>query len=411
MAEPSLPTNPASHLPIAGTISIDGTSSSLVVGHAFINIGTDAVPVLAPAPPSAVTNTGTLQLINGGTLDLINLAVTNIGGTVSLVDSTSTAELNNTTINNGIIDNHGLLKATVGANAIHAADSITNHPGATLKVDSLGTAGVTLTIDNANAAAFTNQGELLATGKGELFLINDTVANSGGTVEVDANSILDLQTTTINNGTFVNSGLLEATVGANTIHAADSITNHAGATLEVDSLGTAGVTLTIDNASPTQFTNEGKLLATGKGELFLINDTVANSTGTVQVDANSILDLQTVTINNGTFVNFGLFEATVGVNTIQAADSITNHTGATLKASGSGVELQIKSATNFNNDGTLLATLGGTLDLDSLTVTNSAAWFRPITVRRLNSSTTPSPAARSSCSPPARRRSCRSRAR
>src|ERR1700692_5048679 len=50
---------------------------------------------------------------------------------------------------------------------------------------------------------------------------------------------------------------------------------------------------------------------------------------------------------------------------------ITN-TG-TLEATGAGVELEIKSATTFNNSGTLEAINGATLDLDSLTVTNTAA--------------------------------------
>src|SRR4029450_5095258 len=148
--------------------------------------------------------------------------------------------------------------------------SITNNSGATLEVTGV---GVTLTIDNA--AAFTNTGTLLATGQGELFLINDTVTNANGTVKVDANSILDLQSTTLNNGTFINSGLLEATVG--------------------------------------------------RSELCLINDTVTNANGTVKVDANSILDLQSTTLNNGTFINSGLLEATVGASALHAAPRLNKN--------------------------------------------------------------------------------------
>ena len=315
------------------------------------------------------TNQGKLLATGKGELFLINDTIANAGGTVQ-VDVNSIIDLQTTTINNGTFDNSGLFEATVGANAIHAATSITNHTGATLEVDGLGVAGVTLTVDNAGT--FTNQGKLLATGKGELFLINDTIANAGGTVQVDVNSIIDLQTTTINNGTFDNSGLFEATVGANAIHAATSITNHTGATLEVDSLGVAGVTLTVDNAGT--FTNQGKLLATGKGELFLINDTIANAGGTVQVDVNSIIDLQTTTINNGTFDNSGLFEATVGANAIHAATSITNHTGATLEVDGlgvAGVTLTVDNAGTFTNQGKLLATGKGELFLINDTIANA----------------------------------------
>ena len=164
----------------------------------------------------------------------------------------------------------------------------------------------------------------------------------------------------------VNTGLLEATVGANTIHAATSITNNSGATLEVTG---SGVTLTIDAA--ISFTNTGELLATAGGELILIGDTVTDASGTVEVDANSTFDLQTTTFNNGTFVNSGLLEATVGANAIDSATSITNNGGATLEVTGSGVTLTIDAATTFTNTGELLATAGGELILFDDLVTNT----------------------------------------
>src|SRR6202021_1383879 len=137
---------------------------------------------------------------------------------------------------------------------------------------------------------------------------------------VDTSSTLDLQTTTFNNGTFVNSGLLEATAGANSCYTATSITNNSGATLEATG---SVVTLTIDAA--TSITNTGKLLATAGGELILIGDTVTNTNSTVEVDTSSTLDLQTTTFNNGTFVNSGLLEATVGANAIDRPTTLTNN--------------------------------------------------------------------------------------
>ena len=93
----------------------------------------------------------------------------------------------------------------------------------------------------------------------------------------------------------------------------------------------------------------------------------------VQVDASSTLDLETAIITGGTVTNSGMLDANTGAtNAITNALLITNNLGATIEATGTGVELEIKNATTFNNSGTLLATLAATLDLDSLTVANSS---------------------------------------
>ncbi len=252
-------------------------------------------------------------------------------------------------------------------NAINNAILITNHAGATIEATG---AGVELQIKSATT--FNNDGTLLATLGGTLDLDSLTVANSAtGLVQVDASSTLDLETALITGGTLTNSGMLDANASlTNAINNAILITNHAGATIEATG---AGVELQIKSA--TTFNNDGTLLATLGGTLDLDSLTVANSaTGLVQVDASSTLDLETALITGGTLTNSGMLDANASLtNAINNAILITNHAGATIEADlGTGVELQIKSATTFNNDGTLLATLGGTLDLDSLTVANSA---------------------------------------
>ena len=234
-------------------------------------------------------------------------------------------------------------------------------------------AGVTLTIDNATS--FTNSGTLLATAGGELLLINDTVTDASGKVEVDANSTLDLQTTTVNNGTVVNSGLLEATVGANTIHAAASITNNSGATLEVTG---AGVTLTIDNA--TSFTNSGTITVETAGALTLSGDgTVDNSggaitvagTGTLTVTSTTIedgsvtvaasggtLDLESATINGGTVCNSGIIEVAAGSSATITGD--IHGTGSLEIGSGATLEFGGRSTSTVTFEGS-----SGTLQIDS----------------------------------------------
>src|SRR5207302_8819534 len=82
--------------------------------------------------------------------------------------------------------------------------------------------------------------------------------------------------------------------------------------------------------------------------------------------AGSTLDLESAIIAGGTVTNHGLLDANTGTtNAINDATLITN--SGTLEATGSGVELQIKSATTFNSSETLKAILRAPLDLDSLT--------------------------------------------
>ncbi len=284
------------------------------------------------------------------------------------IDIGATLNLETALITGGTLTNSGMLDANASlTNAINNAILITNHAGATIEATG---AGVELQIKSATT--FNNDGTLLATLGGTLDLDSLTVANSAtGLVQVDASSTLDLETALITGGTLTNSGMLDANASlTNAINNAILITNHAGATIEATG---AGVELQIKSA--TTFNNDGTLLATLGGTLDLDSLTVANSaTGLVQVDASSTLDLETALITGGTLTNSGMLDANASLtNAINNAILITNHAGATIfEATGAGVELQIKSATTFNHDGTLLATLGGTLDLDSLTVANSA---------------------------------------
>ena len=100
----------------------------------------------------------------------------------SLIASTGTLESTSgtLTIDPGSIDNTGLLEANGGA----------------------------LTID---ATPVTNSGTLLATDASTLTLSGDTVTNTGGTVEVDAGSTLDLEGSSISSGTVDVYGTLNST--------------------------------------------------------------------------------------------------------------------------------------------------------------------------------------------------------
>src|SRR5205807_8649703 len=84
----------------------------------------------------------------------------------------------------------------------------------------------------------------------------------------------------------------------------------------------------------------------------------------------STLDLESAIIAGGTVTNHGLLDANTGLtNAINNATLITND--GTLEATGSGVELQIKSATTFNNSEPQNTSLNATHHVNTQTVTNT----------------------------------------
>ena len=270
-----------------------------------------------------------------------------------------TLDLQSTTINNGSVINHSVLEATGGGTSIisNVADSL-----------------------DATGEVFTNNGKLVVKDDGTtLILSNDKLENTfgslsgkNGKVEVYARSdkyaafvTLDLQSTTINNGSVINHSVLEVTGG-----------------------GTSTISNVADPADLTGevFTNNGKLVVKDDGTtLILSNDTLNNTYGSIsgkigriEVDANAKLYLQAVTINSydgshpglyGAIYNSGLVAATAGDNYIHGAD-ISNYTGATLEATGSGVTLTIDQNSTITNTGTLEATDNAKLVLDSVSVVN-----------------------------------------
>ncbi|MGH6683417.1 MAG: hypothetical protein ACRECA_05745, partial [Pseudolabrys sp.] len=220
----------------------------------------------------AVINSGTLH-VNGGTLSLIDLTVNNAGATVQ-VDSTSFLTLADATISGGSLSNDGTLSSSGASELDGVATSTSN----LLKV----TAG-TLTIHQGSLAN-TGSGELLATGGGTLALQSVTVTDdAGATVQVDSTSFLTLADATISGGSLTNAGTLSS-IGASEL---DGVATSSSNLLEV----TAG-TLTIHEGSLAN-TGSGELLATTGGTLALESVTVSDDAGAkVQVDASSFLTLE-----------------------------------------------------------------------------------------------------------------------
>ena len=363
---------------MAAFVTLDLQSSTInngsVVNHSVLEAtggGTSTISNVADpadATGEVFTNNGKLLVKDDGTtLILSNDTLENTFGSLSgkngrvevyARSSTSAAfvtlDLQSSTINNGSVVNHSVLEATGG-----------------------GTSTISNVADPADATGevFTNNGKLLVKDDGTtLILSNDTLENTfgslsgkNGRVEVYARSstsaafvTLDLQSSTINNGSVVNHSVLEATGG-----------------------GTSTISNVADPADATGevFTNNGKLLVKDDGTtLILSNDTLENTfgslsgkNGSIEVDANANLYLQTVTINSydgshpgihGAIYNYGLIAATSGANYINGA-AITN-TGTIEVQAGS--KLTIDPSTIENNGGTVEAVTGATLDLANVTI-------------------------------------------
>ena len=160
----------------------------------------------------ALSNAGTVGVTGSSTSTLKDVSVTDNGATLT-VEATATLDLSNATITGGTLGNAGTLDSTENS----ALDGVAVTNSSLLEV----TRG-TLTIDPSEV---TNTGTLEATTGGTLDLQSVAVTNTGGTVEVDTTSTLDLHNTTITGATLSNAGTVDVTGGATSTLDGVTVTN------------------------------------------------------------------------------------------------------------------------------------------------------------------------------------------
>lgn len=293
---------------IGGVLTLAATTSATIANADTLRANGAELDI----DHQAVTNTGTLAAISGGTLKLTALTVTNTGGTVS-VESGSTLDLVGATIDGGTVTIAGTLEST-GTSAINDAD-ISN-------TGTISVTGGTLTVDPAVIHTITNHHLVQASGGvldisgdlivntadikavkgGTLKLATVTITNTGGTVTVDGTSKLYLTDVSINGGSLSNAGNLYSVSGSNTISAAVASTG----TIEVQagtlylSGGLSGVgTLTIDDGATLELagaTAQTVTFAGGTDTLQLDKVAGQSFTGTI---AGQSLTGGTFTITGG----------------------------------------------------------------------------------------------------------------
>jgi VCBS repeat-containing protein len=326
--------NTFDHETVNNNATIDVAAAALLT----LDNGT-AITNGAAANSETVEGTLTLQdtsSITAGTVTVANTGTLNLQGTA--------------TLKNGTLTNGNQVNVTGSGNTL---DHETVNNNATIDV----AAAALLTLDNGtaitNGAAANSE-----TVEGTLTL-QDTSSITAGTVTVSSTGKLNLQgTSSLSNGTLANSGTLNASGSGNALHNIIVSTNNM---LEV----LVGAALTLDQ-----------------------NTSVANASGTVKVDSTATLTLNNASITNGTVTNAGTINSTTGGGSINQANitntgtiestsgTLTIDPAATYTLTNSGIVKADGGEIDFfheqiSNSNILEAIDGGTLKLNSLTVSNT----------------------------------------
>jgi hypothetical protein len=317
------------------TLSILGTQNLNIYGSSIANAG----------QIQAGNNSDTLLTGGGATFNLTG------AGTVSLGAASTVLE--------GYFGNENLVNqgnTIQGQGTIQYLASLNNQATVNANVS-----GGTLTINSLNNV--TNTGTLQATGGGTLYINSSTVNNVGGTINAGSSSTVTFYGTTINGGNLssASGGVIQG--------------------LFTDTLN--GVTIT---SGTTYFLNNNNTYLTGdltnKGTVnvgnsssnsdLLVQGTAANN-GTINLSGGGTINLNNAgsaiegVSGNETLVNHD--NLIQGQGSIQFLGSFNNQ--ATVNSNVTGGTLTINSINNVTNTGTLEATGGGTLYINSSTVNNA----------------------------------------
>ncbi|MGA2706089.1 MAG: hypothetical protein ABSH35_34040, partial [Isosphaeraceae bacterium] len=307
------------------TLSIQGSQNLYIYGSSIANAGqiqagndVDILLVGSGAP---------FNLTGGGTVGLgaSNSYIGGHYGTETLVNQGNTIEGQGSIKYLGSFQNQGTVNANVS--------------GGTLEI---------------NEVTTTNTGTLQATGGGTLFINSSTVNNAGGTISAGPSSTVSFYGATINGGnlTSVGSGVIQGLFN-------DTLN---GVTI------TSGTTYSLNNNN-TYLTGD----LTNKGTIIVGNS--SNSSALLADINNGTINLSgggTITLNNAGSILGGVngTETLIqGQGSIKTLGSFQNQ--ATVNANVSGGTLEINTINNVTNTGTLMATGGGTLYINSSTVNNA----------------------------------------
>ncbi len=373
-------------LTIKDTVTLDGAT---INGGTIADIGTLSVTASSEIENATVNGGGNLTVSSGKTLTLATVTLDNVtlAGNVSnsgtlTIDDTVTLD---GTIAGGTIDVVGELD-TNGTTFITGA--------AIINQGNIHAVSGTLTIDPTpftNLGLFEVQGAV--TFSGEDVTNSDTTNN--GTIQVDQNSTLTLENSTITGGIVSNSGIIDVTAYSS-IDSTFSFVNTG--TVNADGAEFDLVGATIDNTG-------GTFKTTGKGVIDLVNSTINRGTlaGKISTaDGNTSSTLNGVTLAFGTLVtaavgvleltgtifNYGEVDATLGALDLENAtvNGGTLGGGGTIATASGNLDSTLDGVTVAS--GTTLTAAVGTLDLIGITTNNGEIDATTGTLHLYNASVT-----------------------
>jgi fibronectin-binding autotransporter adhesin len=402
------------------------TGAGFIQEGTFVNNGTINANVsgqsLVVQDFTAATNTKTMEASNGGTLVFEGSSWNNTGGSIT-AETGSTVELTaNTTITGGTL-------GSVGTGQVYVASGNTaNLSGLTLsgtinvqnnaQIDTTGTItnNGTITLEAAgNATYFYAPNTTTLTGTGTLVLGSTnnqyTGIIQGAGAQVLTNDETITGAGTIQEGTFVNNGTINANVSGQTLLLQDFTGATNTKTMEATNGGTmefsgsnwtnTGGTISAQNGSAVELANSvsitgGTLTTSGTGQIYVASGDIVyltglTNSGTINVQNNAQLELAGAMTNSGTINLLGDGNATYllidGSVTLNGTGIINlGGTSLTNNIYGEGTSPilishnTIEGAGNigsgtmgFTNDGTLDANIAGqslAINVDSSGFTN-----------------------------------------
>ena len=289
---------------------------------------------------STITNTGTLETTDGGTLNLTapdtnGLSITNIGGTIAALGTSSV-------VNVGGSVSGGLFTTTGGGAITLASGTISNV---------LTTTGSQISIDGTSEEALS--GTLTNNGTFTLGLIFFT----GGSLNVPAGATIN------GTGTLVmDKGSIPIPSGTLTFGSSQTVQGYGTIDGNVDNqnlidANSSGSEMSIENGS---LTNDGTLEATAGGDLQLTSNSIANMTGTIAAIGTSSTVGISSSVIGGLIASSSGGAITFGGGTL---DNVTIAQGSQLSASSEAIVTVLGT---LNNGGTFTLnqanSLGATLD-------------------------------------------------
>ena len=296
-----------------------------------------------------LTNNGTWSLNStGSNTDLDCFGAATLSGSGSIVMSNNTA--------NRVLTDNSICQQAAG-HTIHGAGQLLAHTGGMQNAGTITADQPTILSIFPNAKGFTNTNTLQAAGGVTLLLQSGTFANAGGIVRALDASAVKIRGATVVDGTMTTEGT--GTISAENGATFTDVTN-TGAAVQANSQP-ATVTGTLTNNGTWSMTSTGS-----NTDLTCLNGATLAGAGSIVMTnnvSNRILTNNSVCTNAAMHLIHGAGQVLANTGGMLNKGTITadQTAGLTIFPNGNG----------FTNTGTLQATSGGTLVLQSGTFTNT----------------------------------------